>query len=81
VMSSTYAPSRAAGNGEALVFPPARPWRRAGGARALSALGIGPKKRQRMFRRFEVHFWTMVALLAGYGLYGLGKLIVVCWVN
>ncbi|MBB3565811.1 hypothetical protein FHX06_007184 [Rhizobium sp. BK512] len=39
------------------------------------------QKRQRMFRRFEVHFWTMVALLAGYGLYGLGKLIVVCWVN
>jgi len=28
-----------------------------------------------MFRRYEPHFWIMVALLVGYGLYGLGKLI------
>lgn len=61
-------------------------FRRQGRGDALVVLAHYPhwesgQKRQRMFRRFEVHFWTMVALLAGYGLYGLGKLIVVCWVN
>jgi len=28
-----------------------------------------------MFRRYEPHFWIMVTLLAGYGVYGIGKLI------
>ncbi len=28
-----------------------------------------------MFRHYEPHFWIVVTLLAGYGLYGLGKLI------
>lgn len=28
-----------------------------------------------MLGRFEPHFWIMVALGVGYGLYGLGKLL------
>jgi hypothetical protein len=27
----------------------------------------------RMFRRYEAQFWIMIAMLAGCGVYGLGK--------